>query len=115
MLRRVSRPVDLATRLRFDPRLLDMRRRRIPNSQVNDSARTEPNESSVSRQLHAVDQLTLTIHDVVDRTGVDILAGPDPEIPVGIRARRAGRECRFVVRELTRRDHREWWQLTRSR
>lgn len=94
----------------FYARLLQMRGRSIANCQVNDSARSKPNQHAVLGKLHPVDQLAAPVDNVVNRNGIHILARPDPQIALRIGARGSRRERRLVVRQLTRRDHCERWE-----
>src|ERR1700680_332085 len=82
-----------------------MRRGTLAKPEVNNAALPKSNEHPVQRELHTIDQLALSIDDVVDGARTDVLAGPYPEIPVRISASRSRRECRLVIRQLARRDH----------
>jgi hypothetical protein len=58
----------------------------IPNAEVHDAVWAESGKLAIQRELDAVNELALSVHDIVDGPSVDIVTGSDPEIPVGVGA-----------------------------
>jgi hypothetical protein len=82
----------------LDASFLEVCSTTLADREVYDAARAEAKEHTVHRQLHPIYQLAAAIDHVVNGNGVDVLARSDPEISVGVRARRPRLKCRLVVR-----------------
>src|SRR5207237_5588209 len=86
--------------------------RAITNSEIDHSAFSKAREHTIGRELHPVDKLAFAIDDVVDRTGINVLTGSDPEISIEVHARRSRSEGGPVVGQLAWRNHRKRWKLS---